>query len=899
MTALLIAAQQAAARGWRIIPLHHVGGKLKCCSCSKGLNCGKSAGKHPKFSEWERQPPLSAADIYATWGDCPPGQVPNLGIATGAPSGFWVLDCDLKGMEAARKLAEEHGPFPETRIVRTGSGGYHYYFAMPPDFEVTNRQGRIPKGIDVRGTGGQVVAPPSESGIGSYVTLHDVSILPRAPKWLEDLVRPPERTDDEAEPEEIHRKTLALPATEMDRLARYTETVVKRELNRLRECTAKKQDVWDDGYDGPPWNTTTYEVSCVLIQLANSPWSPYTVQQARIDVLDTAPRDPGFGQDEILKCFTSALNSVGDKIRDIPLLNQPLYPGDPISGEVRLAPAMTPMGLVAPPKQLAPLKDPSPVISDGRELLDVSNDAIAADWLRDNIGRGKLAGMFARGHEIVHVPQINEQGYQELTDTQGNFDGPAQVRTLTPHGIAAQVHFRYLTYKTERSTKGDTVRTRKIFPITAATIALAASREMTHLRPLRGVVHSVTVRADGSLVNTPGYDEKTGLLYLPTPGLTIPPIPDNPSSNQVEWARAMIMWMLAEFSFITPADRANYIGLMLTPLLRDVASPPYKLAVIEAHQPGSGKTFLARALITTHGGVFRSELPSEEPEIKKSITSILDVTTGPVVVFDNVSGILRSSTLAGLITTPEWTDRRLGTGSQVRATNNRLWVVTGNNMALGGDFARRTIRVRLDPGVPRPDLRANFRIPNFESWVNDNRGKILWALLTLVRNWYSQGRPTSQGRGADSFRQWGDTIQGILAAANFGPDVGYFDDPTINIEAPAVGDDEWKVFLEAIYERFGEGEWTAKELLSHVYEGIPAATHLPAGGARSMHIDLLPGDLIVKRRHGEPIVSLTRSLGWWLRNREGRWAGEYTIKSVKAQGANMSKWHVAKYSSEH
>src|SRR3712207_9421951 len=93
-------------------------------------------------------------------------------------------------------------------------------------------------------------------------------------------------------------------------------------------------------------------------------------------------------------------------------------------------------------------------------------------------------------------------------------------------------------------------------------------------------------------------------------------------------------------------DRANYIGLMLTPLVRQLTNTAPKMGALMAHQPGSGKTLLAEILRTIHGGVFRSEMPYDEAELGKSLMGILTETTAPVVTFDNVSGTLKSSKLA-------------------------------------------------------------------------------------------------------------------------------------------------------------------------------------------------------------------------------------------------------------
>jgi len=85
----------------------------------------------------------------------------NIGVATGAASGFWVLDLD--GPEAEEGLAAlvaVHGPLPVTPEQSTGRGR-HLCFAYDPAFPIHNSAGKIGKNIDVRGDGGYIVAPPS------------------------------------------------------------------------------------------------------------------------------------------------------------------------------------------------------------------------------------------------------------------------------------------------------------------------------------------------------------------------------------------------------------------------------------------------------------------------------------------------------------------------------------------------------------------------------------------------------------------------------------------------------------------------------------------------------------------------------------------------------------------
>lgn len=132
-----------AARGWAVFPL-----KPRSKEPYPGTRGFKDASRDPD----------TIRRMFAGKADA------NIGIATGAISGIWVLDVDNKdgagGLDSLNRLMAEHGPLPETLIALTPTGGYHYYWRYDPARPVKSRTNIAP-GIDVRGDGGYVVAPPS------------------------------------------------------------------------------------------------------------------------------------------------------------------------------------------------------------------------------------------------------------------------------------------------------------------------------------------------------------------------------------------------------------------------------------------------------------------------------------------------------------------------------------------------------------------------------------------------------------------------------------------------------------------------------------------------------------------------------------------------------------------
>jgi len=186
-TTILDSAQEYVSLGFSVFPCRHIN-EDGSCSCGKKGNC-HSPGKHPKTRQGVKDATNNPDTINEYFSkDC------NIGIATGEPSGLWVLDDD--DIAANKAITDT---LPRTWTAKTGGGGRHYFFRHT---ETTKRLKNV-KGIgvwkmDVRSTGGYVIAPPSNhiSG-GKYewiISPHECEIA-EAPDWLIRLI--PKHEDDQ------------------------------------------------------------------------------------------------------------------------------------------------------------------------------------------------------------------------------------------------------------------------------------------------------------------------------------------------------------------------------------------------------------------------------------------------------------------------------------------------------------------------------------------------------------------------------------------------------------------------------------------------------------------------------------------------------------------------------
>ncbi len=188
MSALLDAALRYAARGIPIYPVHWshpAAGGAAACSCPRGPSCDRPA-KHPLVRHGVKQATTDPDRLGRWWRRWPHA---NLGLATGIV--FDALDVDgPAGLAALRQLAGAAGLRLPGPLVRTGGGGWHYWFRP------TGLGNRPPRGldhVDWRGRGGCVLAPPSRhisSGTYRWLIDLDAAPLPEVPAALRARLDP-------------------------------------------------------------------------------------------------------------------------------------------------------------------------------------------------------------------------------------------------------------------------------------------------------------------------------------------------------------------------------------------------------------------------------------------------------------------------------------------------------------------------------------------------------------------------------------------------------------------------------------------------------------------------------------------------------------------------------------
>lgn len=186
---LMQVALDYAARGWSVVPLHSPSGiPALPCTCRK-RHCD-SPGKHPRTKNGLKDASRDPDQVRRWWTSYPQAGV---AIVTGkASGGLCAIDCDdnKSGIENFRDLASQNGDLPDTPISITGGGGQHVLFISTRP--VQNSVSKLAPGVDVRGEGGYIVAPPSLHISGRRyqweLSAHPLDIpVAIMPDWLFDL----------------------------------------------------------------------------------------------------------------------------------------------------------------------------------------------------------------------------------------------------------------------------------------------------------------------------------------------------------------------------------------------------------------------------------------------------------------------------------------------------------------------------------------------------------------------------------------------------------------------------------------------------------------------------------------------------------------------------------------
>lgn len=470
---------------------------------------------------------------------------------------------------------------------------------------------------------------------------------------------------------------------------------------------------------------------------------------------------------------------------------------------------------------------------------------------------------------------IEEQNHPETLYQRGSLavrleddeEGGAGLVELTESRLRFELARRVRCTKTKRTSFGGSLgREHCKPPLDLCRNMLATPPADMPLPMLRAIVEVPVVSALGTLIQTPGYDPASRLLYQPYDATVTISIPDQPTSSDRAWARSLIDELLADFPFATNADRTNAIACMPLPFVRSLITGPTPLHLFEAPTPGSGKGLLAKAVLypAVGGQVGAIADARDDDEMRKRITARL-LEGRAVTLFDNITRPVDSGVISAALTETRWDDRRLGKTETLSLPIQTIWVMTANNPSLSMEIARRTVRIRLDPQKDRPWLRDGWRHPDLLRWAHQERAALIRAILILAQSWLRAGRPAPTVRPLGSFESWTAVIGGILQWA------GYSDFLGNALELYETADSDgaaWRAFTSLWWEAYQDTVIGTKELFAIAtdLDGLSLGKSTTERGQRT-------------------------ALGSQLRKRKDQVIGDYCLKAAATKN-NAAQWYL-------
>lgn len=778
MTPLANAARAYALRGWAVLPLHAI--RDGRCTCGK-TDC-PSPGKHPRTKGGVKDATRDPGQIRAWWSTWPDAHV---GVATGAPSGVWVLDvddgADVHGSADLAALEARHGALPPTLEAATGSGGRHLVFKATAATQALRNRARVKvdgrvTGLDVRATGGYVVVAPSGHASGGVYRWTRRMEPAEAPGWLLDLL--PGTAPPEAPRLPLEPPRAAPPPSDGDRVARYLARLVDDQVARITGAPAGGRH-------------QAIVAAAHKLGMYAGEFLPADLEAARQAIVDAGVA-AGKDRAEVLRAVDQMVE-VGrghPKRIDWKAGTGP-DPDEALPEEPDVAP---PADLPPPPAY--PMdggEDRRPrIVINLRQLREVVADAWRALHRANRRPDGPT--VYRRGGALVQLrhdeqgPRIAPLSQSSLLARLSEAADWIKLRRATAHEPSEN---GYIEVDADRP------------PQAVVDVMLSAPDD--RLPVLEGLVLGPIVDADGVIQAEPGYHASARVLNV---GERLALV-DGPAP---EAARLLLDHWLGDFPFAAPSDRAHALALVLTPFVRRLIDGPCPGFLVEAPMVGSGKSLLGELACTVALGAPPTPTPfaRQEEERRKALLTALSGGR-PVVFLDNVSHAIADSTLEGIITAyPAWTDRDLGRIAELTVPALSVFVISSNNATLSTDMARRLCRVRLNPATDRPNERTGFRLPNIRAWTRANRAVLVSAALAIVRAWMDAGRPYD-GPRLGSFERFSEVVGGCLQVAQVDGFLG--DRDALFRESDREGS-EWAEVMAALWAEHRAGAWTAAQVLS-------------------------------------------------------------------------------------
>jgi putative DNA primase/helicase len=393
--------------------------------------------------------------------------------------------------------------------------------------------------------------------------------------------------------------------------------------------------------------------------------------------------------------------------------------------------------------------------------------------------------------------------------------------------------------------------------------------------------------ADGRILDRPGFDPASGVLFDPQ-GVEFPPIPAAPSHAEAKAAFARLAAPFAEFPFVDECSKSVLWSALLSAVAR-LALPFVPCHGFDAPAAGTGKSKLVDcvSIVLTGRECAVVTQPDDEVEFEKKLGALM-LAGDPIISIDNCTRAIDNPFLCILITQPEAQVRILGMSKTATVPNTALVCVTGNNSSFGGDMLRRGLMARLDAKVERPELRS-FNGEDPITWVKRERRQFVIDALMVLRGYASAGYPDPPA-ALGGFEAWSRLIRGALL---------WLDepDPLDRLESARAGDPAYQR-LEAVITAWdtvlGERSATTREIIAEAAVFVFSPTHSNPNHITYTHPGFRHALLDVAGERGQ--ISAQR-LGKWLGANKDRVVGNHRLAEAALLDGNR-RWQLQRRDDE-
>jgi len=776
-----------------------------CDGESHGGHPVNKSGKIPLHREWSEAPRHGLTVILKQM-----REGSNLAVRTGhvAGSPVCLVVVDTDNPESEAWVSANLPPTPW--MVQTARG-WHRYYLLPVAEDGTPRRVvkkawkiRLLDGTmgtcDVQGDGGYVVAPGSVHHSGQeYIPTR---------KWVEADIPKVPTFDEMWFPVEIAEREGREAPSGMEVRRRWSTMEIAEGLLRAREfLTAPDCPVSVSGHHG---DDTAYSVALALIQgfpladwfgrIADEVASGVSLHELKDDereqvglallvenwnprCLDSDNATPYPWPTEILrrKVREAIRSHLGGKPRwwlfDDPEVQRrwradnghllaPLHtaPSEIAEQTQGASPgtvafqglsSQTPVPNPAQVHVQSQIIDLPPLQSDEDRLINilVSHDTEGMKFEAMRAIRA-MDTVYVRDSHLVDI--VHEDGF----DRHGERRRP-WVRNTTLAYLKSRLNSEVFWYTMAgRGEEAHKVRCRADGETVKAILAAGSYPDVPRLE---AIVYSPVLRADGTILQRPGYDEATGLVYLPE--MDFGTIKEHPEPIHCSNALACLLEIIADFPFVLGKEdqcRAVWLSAVLTRFCRFAYSGLAPMFCVSAAEAGSGKGKLVDTICVIGDGkpvecvTFTGDVSEDDRVILSKL-----VDGAHAVSLDNIpSGLeLASSAYEMMLTAQSFSGREIGTSKNKRIKlGDTMWFATGNHLKIGGDMPRRTLLMEILDRSGKPTQRAVKR-GDLVAHCKWDRARLVRAAMTLLSGYVAAGRPYRELPTFASFEPWSAIVR--------------------------------------------------------------------------------------------------------------------------------------------